>query len=80
VIVTPAPDEIPDMAPIRDIRREEKLWSDYWPLLAILLAVIAIALAGYFIVDAKQGMGSQDINGLPMNWHSETGHLQQQGL
>ena len=83
VIATPAPDEIPDMAPIRDIRREEKLWSDYWPLLSILLAVIAIALAGYFIVKYRKnrGIGSRSIQ-----WPAhelalrKLGQLQQQGL
>lgn len=67
VIATPAPDEIVDMSPIRDIKREEKYWSDYWPLLAIILAVIALALAGYFIVRYRRnrGIGSRSLQWPP---------------
>lgn len=83
VIATPSPDEIQDMAPIRDIRREEKVWTDYWPVLAILLAVIAIVLAGYFIIKYRKnkGIGSRSVQWPPHELAlRKLGQLQQQGL
>lgn len=83
VIATPAPDEVQDMAPIRDIQREEKQWTDYWPLLAILLAVTAMVLAGYFVVKYRKnrGIGSRSIQWPPHELAlRKLGQLQQQGL
>jgi hypothetical protein len=50
VVPTPSPDDLNDMAPIKDIRREPALWTDYLPW-AIAIAVLAllVALASWLI-------------------------------
>lgn len=39
---TPAPDDLNDMAPIKDIIREQILWTDYLPWVASVLGVLAV--------------------------------------
>lgn len=83
VLATPAPDEIQDMAPVRDILREEKVWTDYWPFIAVILAVAAMLLVGYLIVQYRKnkGAGSRSIHWPPHELAlRKIRHLQQQGL
>lgn len=39
---TPSPDDLNDMAPIKDIRREPVLWTDYLPMAAAIVGTLAI--------------------------------------
>lgn len=39
---TPFPDDLKDMAPIKDISREPILWTDYLPFAAAVLGVLAV--------------------------------------
>jgi hypothetical protein len=50
VLPTPSPDDLNDMAEIKDIQREPSRWTDYLPwALAILGAVGGIALAAWLL-------------------------------
>jgi len=42
VIATPSPDDLNDMAPIKDIHREPSRWTDYPPWILGVLGVLAI--------------------------------------
>ena len=42
VLPTPSPDELTDMAPIEDIRREPTRWTDYWPWAAGALGILLL--------------------------------------
>lgn len=42
IFPTPVPADLSDYAPLRDIRREPVLWTDYWPWAAGVLTVFAL--------------------------------------
>lgn len=67
IIASPAPDEVQDMAPIRDIQREQKVWTDYWPLIAIIVAVVILILAAYFIIQYRNNktVGNRSVQWTP---------------
>lgn len=83
ILATPAPDEIQDMAPIRDIQREEKIWTDYWPWLAGILVLALLLLAAFFVYKYRKnrGIGSRSIQWPPHELAlRKLGQLQQRGL
>lgn len=49
VLPTPAPDDLNDMAEIKDIRRESKWWTDYWPWAAGALGVLLLLGALFWL-------------------------------
>jgi len=53
VTATPAPDDLNDMAPIKDIHREPKHWTDYWPWLLGGLGVLALLALMYWLANRK---------------------------
>lgn len=54
VTATPAPDDLNDMAPIKDIHREPSHWTDYWPWLLGGLGVLALMALMYRLANRKQ--------------------------
>lgn len=53
VTATPSPDDLNDMAPIKDIHREPVHWTDYWPWLLGGLAVLAVLTLMYRLANRK---------------------------
>ncbi|MCB0526376.1 MAG: hypothetical protein R3A50_18090 [Saprospiraceae bacterium] len=52
---TPSPDDLNDMAPIKDIRREKVQWTDYLPLIISVLGVLgALALIFWWYLRASK--------------------------
>ncbi len=52
VTATPSPDDLNDMAYIKDIHREPTYWTDYWPW--ILGSLLVLALLGWLFWMAKR--------------------------
>ena len=67
VYPTPASDDLNDMAKIKDISREEVLWTDYLPMAASILAGLAImALLFYWYSRSKKKQAhSRSLQQLP---------------
>lgn len=53
VTATPAPEDLNDMAPIKDIHREPSHWTDYWPWLLGGLGVLALLALMYRFANRK---------------------------
>jgi hypothetical protein len=54
VIATPSPDDLNDMASIKDIHREPVHWTDYWPWILGALGVFALVGLFYWMANRKQ--------------------------
>jgi hypothetical protein len=55
VLPTPSPDDLNDMADIKDIRREPALWTDYLPwAIAFLVLALLVVLAAWLIGRAQK--------------------------
>ncbi|HAD14062.1 MAG TPA: hypothetical protein DCF33_16690 [Saprospirales bacterium] len=54
VKATPSPDDLNDMAPIKDIHREASDWTDYLPWVIGILAVMALLWLLYFLTLKRQ--------------------------
>jgi hypothetical protein len=54
VKATPAPDDLNDMAPIKDIHREASDWTDYLPWVMGVLAVLALLWLFYTLALRRQ--------------------------
>ncbi|MCC7465549.1 MAG: hypothetical protein IT261_04740 [Saprospiraceae bacterium] len=54
VTATPSPDDLNDMAPIKDIHREPADWTDYLPWILGVLAVLALLGLVYYLVSRQQ--------------------------
>jgi hypothetical protein len=67
VYATPAPDDLNDMAPIKDIQREPVLWTDYLPMAAGIVAVLAILglLFRWYSRRSKTKVTSRELEQLP---------------
>lgn len=67
VYATPSPDDMNDLAPIKDIHREKTLWTDYLPwLIGILLVVCAIAIVSWLVMRRpKKSTQSRVVEQLP---------------
>lgn len=66
VYATPSGEEINDLKPIKDILREPVVWTDYLPLLAILLAIVVAGFLIYLLIKRyrNQSVKSRTV-GLP---------------
>ncbi|MDO8970870.1 MAG: hypothetical protein Q7U74_09295 [Saprospiraceae bacterium] len=53
VTATPSPDDLNDMAPIKDIHREATHWTDYWPWILGGLGVLALLGLMYWLANRK---------------------------
>ncbi len=66
IYATPSPDDLNDLAPIKDIRREPVLWTDYLPLLLSILGVLAVlGLLFWWYTRAKKRIVLNRVIGLP---------------
>lgn len=54
VMPTPSPDDLNDMAPIKDIHREPADWTDYLPWILSVLAVLALLGLVYYFVNKQK--------------------------
>lgn len=59
VYATPAPDDLNDMAPIKDIHRELVQWTDYLPVVGIVLAGLAILALVFWWISRKRIVSAQ---------------------
>lgn len=53
VYPTLSSDDLNDMAPIKDIHREEHRWTDYWPWMAGIAGILALIGAFYWYAHQK---------------------------
>ncbi|MBC7775147.1 MAG: hypothetical protein H7246_06875 [Phycisphaerae bacterium] len=53
VTATPSPDDLNDMASIKDIHREETRWTDYWPWMLGGLGVLGLVLWLYWLANRQ---------------------------
>jgi len=63
VTATPAPEDLNDMAPFKDIHREPSQWTDYLPWILGVLLALALLAAVYWIAKRKKNatMNSRSI-------------------
>lgn len=63
VTATPSPDDLNDMAPIKDIHREPTLWTDYLPWILGGLALVALLFLFYRFAkrSSRQALVSRSI-------------------
>ncbi|MBL7808898.1 MAG: hypothetical protein JNN28_13845 [Saprospiraceae bacterium] len=54
VKATPAPEDLNDMAPVKDIHREPTDWTDYLPWALGILAIIALLWLFYYLAMRRQ--------------------------
>ena len=57
VVATPSPDDLNDMAPIKDIHREPADWTDYLPWILGAFAVLALIGWVYYLANKKRKAG-----------------------
>lgn len=51
---TPSPDDLNDMAPIKDIHREETVWTDYLPWILGGLGVLAVIMGLFWLASRSR--------------------------
>ena len=54
VMATPSPDDLNDMADIKDIRREKAIWLDYLPWALGIAALVALVILGAWLIGRAQ--------------------------
>jgi len=54
VTATPSPDDLNDMAPIKDIHREQTIWTDYLPWIFGVLLVLAILMVLFWLTKRQK--------------------------
>lgn len=59
VYATPSPDDMNDLAPIKDIHREKTLWTDYLPWLIGILLVLCVLAVLYWLVMRRPKKSAQ---------------------
>lgn len=50
IVATPSPDDLNDMADIKEIRREPALWTDYLPRIVAIAALVLLVLLGAWLI------------------------------
>lgn len=53
VTATPSPDDLNDMAPIKDIHREEDQWTDYWVWIMVVLGALVFLVWIIWMLNRK---------------------------